>query len=71
VTSAVHLTGRGDYLLDVACADPADLDGTLAHLKRIGAAQTETRLVLRRVDVPDPWNLALRQGRPGRPRGRR
>lgn len=69
VLSAVHVTGPADYLLDVACTDPQDLDATLAQLKRAGAERTETHLILRRVDVPDPWNLARRPGR--RPTRRR
>ena len=49
VLDAVHLTGSSDYLLLVACRDPADLDATLYRLKDAGAGRTESRLVLRRI----------------------
>jgi Lrp/AsnC family transcriptional regulator, leucine-responsive regulatory protein len=48
VTDAVHVTGRFDYQLRVACRDTAELDRLLRHLKRDGGVvETETRLVLR------------------------
>jgi Lrp/AsnC family leucine-responsive transcriptional regulator len=48
VTDAVHVTGRFDYQLRVACRDTAELDRLLRHLKRdAGVADTETRVVLR------------------------
>jgi Lrp/AsnC family transcriptional regulator, leucine-responsive regulatory protein len=48
VTDAVHVTGRFDYQLRVACRDAAELDRTLRTLKRdAGVADTETRVVLR------------------------
>jgi Lrp/AsnC family leucine-responsive transcriptional regulator len=48
ITDAVHVTGRFDYQLRVACRDAAELDRLLRHLKREGgAAETETRVVLR------------------------
>jgi Lrp/AsnC family transcriptional regulator, leucine-responsive regulatory protein len=48
VTDAVHVTGRFDYQLRVACRDTAELDRLLRHLKREGGVvETETRLVLR------------------------
>jgi Lrp/AsnC family transcriptional regulator, leucine-responsive regulatory protein len=48
VTDAVHVTGRFDYQLRVACRDTAELDRLLRHLKRDGGAtETETRVVLR------------------------
>ena len=48
VTDAVHVTGRFDYQLRVACRDTAELDRVLRHLKRDGGAtETETRVVLR------------------------
>ena len=48
VTDAVHVTGRFDYQLRVACRDTAELDRLLRHLKREGGVtDTETRVVLR------------------------
>jgi Lrp/AsnC family leucine-responsive transcriptional regulator len=48
VLDAVHVTGRFDYQLRVACRDTAELDRLLRHLKRDGGAvDTETRVVLR------------------------
>jgi Lrp/AsnC family transcriptional regulator, leucine-responsive regulatory protein len=48
VVDAVHVTGRFDYQLRVACRDTAELDRLLRHLKRDGGAtETETRVVLR------------------------
>ncbi len=48
VMEAVHLTGRFDYLLRVACRDTLELDQLLRHLKReTGVSDTETRIVLR------------------------
>jgi Lrp/AsnC family transcriptional regulator, leucine-responsive regulatory protein len=48
VMEAVHLTGRSDYLLRVACRDTLELDQLLRHLKREhGVSDTETRIVLR------------------------
>jgi Lrp/AsnC family leucine-responsive transcriptional regulator len=48
VTDAVHVTGRFDYQLRVACRDAAELDRLLRHLKRDGGVtETETRIVLR------------------------
>lgn len=48
VMEAVHLTGRSDYLLRVACRDTLELDQLLRKLKREhGVADTETRIVLR------------------------
>ena len=48
VMDAVHVTGRFDYQLRVACRDTAELDRLLRHLKREGGvADSETRVVLR------------------------
>ena len=48
VTDAVHVTGRFDYQLRVACRDTAELDRLLRHLKRdSGVSETDTRVVLR------------------------
>ena len=54
VLDAVHLTGGWDYLLRVQVEDPAGLDAVVTELKAaLGATQTETRVVLRRVkDFP-------------------
>jgi len=48
ITDAVHVTGRFDYQLRVACRDTAELDRLLRHLKREGGvSETDTRVVLR------------------------
>jgi Lrp/AsnC family leucine-responsive transcriptional regulator len=48
IVEAAHLTGRADYELRVVCRDAAELDALLRRLKReCGAADTETRIVLR------------------------
>ena len=48
VTDAVHVTGRFDYQLRVACRDTLELDRLLRQLKRErGVTETETRVVLR------------------------
>ncbi len=48
VTDAVHVSGRFDYQLRVACRDTAELDRLLRHLKREGGVnETDTRVVLR------------------------
>src|SRR5215213_3764418 len=48
VTDALHVIGRFDYQLRVACRDTAELDRLLRHLKREGGVtETETRVVLR------------------------
>lgn len=48
IVEAAHLTGRADYELRVVCRDAAELDALLRRLKReAGAAETETRIVLR------------------------
>lgn len=50
VTDAGHVTGRYDYQLQVAATDIEDLDVTLAEIAdRVGAEETNTRLVLRTV----------------------
>ena len=47
---ATHATGRVDYTLRVACRDPADLDELITALNRdVGAGETDTRLILRRL----------------------
>jgi Lrp/AsnC family leucine-responsive transcriptional regulator len=48
VTEVLHLTGRPDYQLRVACRDTAELDALLRTLRlRYGVADTETTIVLR------------------------
>jgi len=54
VEEAFHVTGRFDFELKVSTAGTHGLDDLLVALKReLGVAETETRLVLRRV-VPTP-----------------
>ncbi len=44
----LHLSGAPDYQLRVACRDTAELDALLRILRdRLGAADTETTIVLR------------------------
>jgi Lrp/AsnC family leucine-responsive transcriptional regulator len=48
VIEVLHLTGAPDYQLRVACRDTAELDVLLRTLRlRLGAADTETTIVLR------------------------
>jgi Lrp/AsnC family leucine-responsive transcriptional regulator len=48
VVELLHLTGAPDYQLRVACRDTAELDALLRTLRnRLGAADTETTIVLR------------------------
>lgn len=48
VREVVFVTGRFDYQVRVACTDAEDLNRTVRFLRRDGgAAQTETRIVLR------------------------
>jgi Lrp/AsnC family transcriptional regulator, leucine-responsive regulatory protein len=48
VTEVLHLTGAPDYQLRVACRDTAELDALLRTLRfRLGAADTETTIILR------------------------
>jgi Lrp/AsnC family leucine-responsive transcriptional regulator len=48
VTEVLHLAGAPDYQLRVACRDTAELDGLLRALRlQLGAADTETKIVLR------------------------
>ena len=48
VTEVLHLAGSPDYQLRVACRDTAELDVLLRTLRvKLGAADTETKIVLR------------------------
>ncbi len=48
VTEVLHLTGAPDYQLRIGCRDTAELDALLRALRlRLGAADTETTIVLR------------------------
>jgi Lrp/AsnC family leucine-responsive transcriptional regulator len=48
VTEVLHLAGSPDYQLRVSCRDTAELDALLRTLRlRLGAADTETTIVLR------------------------
>jgi Lrp/AsnC family leucine-responsive transcriptional regulator len=48
VREVVFVTGRFDYALRLACEDADDLDRTVRIIRqRAGAAQTETRVVMR------------------------
>ena len=48
VSEILHLSGAPDYQLRVVCRDTAELDALLRALRRrLGAADTETTIVLR------------------------
>jgi Lrp/AsnC family leucine-responsive transcriptional regulator len=48
----VFVTGRFDYIVELACKDTADLDETVRQLRsRGGVAATETRIVMRTSDA--------------------
>jgi Lrp/AsnC family leucine-responsive transcriptional regulator len=52
VREVLFTTGRWDYQVRVACTDADDLDRTVRALRQQGgAAQTETRIVMRRSAV--------------------
>ena len=51
VDDAVHLTGMHDYVLRVHCFHAGELDDLLMGMKRdLKVADSETRIILRRVD---------------------
>jgi Lrp/AsnC family transcriptional regulator, leucine-responsive regulatory protein len=48
VTEVLHLAGNPDYQLRVSCRDTGELDALLRTLRlKLGAADTETKVVLR------------------------
>lgn len=48
VSEVLHLAGSPDYQVRAACRDPAELDDLIRTLRRrLGASQTETKIVLR------------------------
>jgi Lrp/AsnC family transcriptional regulator, leucine-responsive regulatory protein len=58
VTEVLHLAGAPDYQLRVACRDTAELDLLLRALRlKLGAADTETKIVLRS-GPPEPTGNA-------------
>lgn len=49
--AVAFVTGRFDYIVQLACRDAADLDQTVRELRsRGGVAATETRIVMRSTD---------------------
>src|SRR3954468_15166977 len=55
VQEFAFVTGRFDYHVRVACRDAEDLDHTVRAIRRdAGAAQTETRIVLRATTLTHP-----------------
>jgi Lrp/AsnC family leucine-responsive transcriptional regulator len=51
IVDAVHLTGPHDYIMHVRCTNTTELDDILMTVKReAGVADTETRIVLHRVE---------------------
>lgn len=66
VSFAAYVTGRDDYTIMVDCAGPEGLDTFVRWLKQhAGAASTETKLVLRTVDLTPGPGAATRWGRTG------
>ncbi|MCU4183633.1 Lrp/AsnC family transcriptional regulator [Acidiferrimicrobium sp. IK] len=61
VLSAVHTTGEYDYQLTVATTGTADLEIVVDDLRRLGAREIQSRIVLGRVHL-DPARLL---GAPG------
>jgi len=52
VVEALHLTGPHDYVLRLRCTSTAELDDVLMDMKKTGGiADTETKIVLRRLPV--------------------
>jgi Lrp/AsnC family leucine-responsive transcriptional regulator len=57
VVEVAHLTGPHDYLVRARCRDMGELDSLLMRMKsEAGVAETETRIVLRTLDV-EPQGL--------------
>jgi Lrp/AsnC family leucine-responsive transcriptional regulator len=49
--AVVFVTGRFDYIVQLACTDASDLDQTVRELRsRGGVAATETRIVMRTIE---------------------
>lgn len=46
VLTATHTTGEYDYQLSVVAADPANLEAVIDMLRRIGAREAQSRIVL-------------------------
>ncbi len=57
VVSAAHITGDYDYLLDIACVDPPELEFVVELIKREhGARELRSRIVLRDIEL-DPARI--------------
>ena len=57
IVEVVHLTGPHDYLVRARCRDMGELDSLLMRMKaEAGVAETETRIVLRTLDI-EPQGL--------------
>lgn len=56
VQSAVHTTGEYDYQLRLACTGTSDLEAVVDAVRRIGAREVHSRIVLGEV-VYDPTRL--------------
>ncbi|MCP3909681.1 MAG: Lrp/AsnC family transcriptional regulator [Actinomycetia bacterium] len=74
VVDAIHLTGRFDYQLRVACTGMGDVEEVIRHLKQgLGVRETSTRMVLRAVDgtprQPRWTRAGLEPGQPPRDLG--
>jgi Lrp/AsnC family leucine-responsive transcriptional regulator len=52
---ATHVTGRSDYVLQIACRDASELDVTIRALNdTVGAMETETRILLSEIRPDRP-----------------
>jgi hypothetical protein len=50
IAGAAHLTGPFDHQLRLVCADPSQIETTVAQLKNLGGVKdTQTRVVMRRL----------------------
>jgi hypothetical protein len=70
VRELTFLTGRFDYQLRVACCDPDELDHTVRAIRKAGAAQTETRIVMRATPYIRPVRQASGNHRSSTPPAR-
>ena len=66
VTEVLHLTGAPDYQLRVVCRDTSELDALLRTLRlRLGAADTETTIILRAGPPQSPGQEAVTRSQAG------
>ncbi|HEY4020535.1 MAG TPA: Lrp/AsnC family transcriptional regulator [Pseudonocardiaceae bacterium] len=59
VVAAAHITGDYDYLLDIVCVDPPELEFVVELIKREhGARELRSRIVLRDIEL-DPARILM------------